>query len=773
MRYIKGKFLFLVLITFSIIQFFLPKIQFNKPYSYSLYSSNGELLDYQVAKDGQWRIKLDYKQIPYKYLYCLLYFEDKRFFIHNGIDILAFIRAMYQNIKYGKFFSGGSTITMQVARLYFGNNKRTIFQKIKEILLAIYLELTYSKNEILMLYMQNAPFGGNIVGVETAAYKYFNRSLVNLSWSESALLAVLPKNPSNINFFKNTKLLKKRRDYVLKKLYNNKIIDYNTYLLSIEDEIQTFETNKNHLAPHLLEFLKKKFPEQYTYNTYIDYSLQNNVYDILLKYRPENKANQIYNIAVVVCRLPSKEVICYIGNFHDQGTITEAYNVNMIEASRSGGSILKPLLYATMLDNGELLPDILLPDIPIQIGGYSPKNFNLSYDGAVKAKDALARSLNIPAVKMLQSYGIQRFIDFLKKMGFTTINKSQDYYGLSLILGGCEIKMSDLLNSYSNMAISLLNKTPTESLKYLKEQNQKQITIPLSKGAIWLTFQAMNDVERPDNQSFWYLFQNKKIIAWKTGTSFGYRDAWAIGITPEYAVAVWVGNATGKSNPELIAIKKAAPILFDIFSILPIHKNGFDIPYQDLQLVETCKESGYLPSQYCNSIYKTITCKVPIKIKSCPYHKVYFVDSTGKFRINNNCELSVNIHKKTFFALPPLMEYYYKKHNLTYEMLPPIRDDCKNYETTSNIEIVYPQVFTNIYIPRNLDGSSSSVLFEATHRKKDAVIYWFVDNNYLGQTQYKHIFSININVGEHCLTLQDEFGETKTIKFKVVYSSNK
>ncbi|MCX7861997.1 MAG: penicillin-binding protein 1C [Bacteroidales bacterium] len=769
---IKKQYLILIFLVGIVVTIhFLPKIEFNKPYSYVLYSNDGQLLDYQVADDGQWRMKMITDTLPYKYINCLLLQEDKNFFFHHGVDYLALLRALYLNIKHNKKVSGGSTITMQVSRIYLGNKPRTLWQKIKEILLAYYIELKYDKKDILLMYMQHAPFGGNVVGTEAASFKYFNRPLQELSWSESALLAVLPKNPSNINVKKNIHLLFSRRNRLLRKLYHHHIIDQKKLQLSINDEIKITEQTGTHFAPHLLQHLKTKYPLQYTYHTYINYHIQQQSYEILNRYRKENEANDIRNAAVLICELPSKKIITYIGNFHEKGKISDAYNVNMIESRRSGGSILKPLLYATMLNQGELTSNMLLPDIPIQIGSYSPKNFNLSYDGAVKANQALARSLNVPFVKLLQNYGIQRFIDFLHQMNFSTITQSQDYYGLSLILGGCEIKMSELLNAFANMSNHLTNNSVTENLQYFLNMPNANLNIPLSKGSIWLTFQAMNEVERPKNYGYWYLFKNKLDIAWKTGTSFGFRDAWAIGVTPEYAVLVWVGNATGKSSPELTGIKKAAPILFDIFSILPHRHIKFTPPYDDLQIIKVCKQSGYLPSPFCKELNKEIVCKTSLKIKTCPYHKLVYLDTSGNFRVNSDCESVQNIVTQSFFVLPPTMEFFYKRKNPTYKTLPPLREDCKDvHNAQSNIDIVYPQIYTNLYIPRNLDGTLSSIIFEATHRQSDAIIYWYLDGTYIQQTQWKHTISLQPSVGKHELLLQDELGEIKRVEFNVVYS---
>ncbi|MGQ9846890.1 MAG: penicillin-binding protein 1C, partial [Bacteroidales bacterium] len=736
------------------------------------YSSNGTLLDAKVSKDGQWRFKLSNDTLPDKLIKSLILFEDKRFFYHHGIDLLAIIRAFYLNIKNKRIISGGSTITMQVARMYFNSSKRSLFQKIKEILFAYYLELTMSKKEILKLYLENAPFGGNVIGAEAASWRYFGRPLSSLSWAESAMLAVIPNNPTNVNLLKNRIILKNKRNSLLKKMYESGIINLQTYEISIEEEIPIVALEFPHKAPHLLQFLSNKYPKRYVLYSTIDENLQSEAYRILLQYRHDFNANNIRNAALMIVDVHTGNVLTYIGNYHDKGKHSDAFSVNIIEAKRSGGSILKPFLYATMLDNGELLPEMLIPDVPTQIGSYAPKNFNRGYDGAVRAHMALARSLNVPAVKMLQWYGIQRFIDLLKKMGFTTINHSQDYYGLSLILGGCEIKMSELARAYAQMANSLdNNKKNTFKWSYLKDTSEMGITnFPIGKGASYLTLQAMVDVERPTDQQYWYLFKTKQKISWKTGTSFGFRDAWAIGINTDYLVLVWVGNATGEGSAELTGIKKAAPIMFDVFSILPLPKSWFAIPYDNLQLVNVCKQSGYPASMLCNDKITCLCPKTNIKVRSCPYHKEIFLDSTLQFRVHSGCESVQNMVKKIFFVLPPTMGFYYKKRNPWYKPLPPYRADCEliDIENKQNIEFVYPQQFTNVFITRNLDGTNSSLLFEVNHRYPQTLVFWYLDGKFIGQTLTKHQMAVNASMGKHILTVQDEFGESKQIEFNVL-----
>lgn len=768
----KKIFYFIVFFVIIISSLFLKKIEFNKPYSYALYASNGILLDAKVSKDGQWHFKLSADTLPDKLIKSLIVFEDKRFLYHYGIDLGAIIRAIYLNIKNKRIISGGSTITMQVARMYFNSNKRSVVQKIKEMLFAYYLELTMSKKEILKLYIENAPFGNNVIGAEAASWRYFGRPLSSLSWAESAMLAVIPNNPTNVNLLKNRIILKNKRNALLKKLFESGIINKQIYDISLEEEIPSVSRAFSHKAPHLLHFLISKYPKRYIFYSTIDENLQTEAYRILLQYKHNFNANNIRNAALMIVDIHTGNVLSYIGNYHDKGNHSDAFSVNIIESKRSGGSILKPFLYATMLDNGELLPEMLIPDVPTQIGSYAPKNFNRGYDGAVRAHKALARSLNVPAVKMLQWYGIQRFIDLLKKMGFSTINHSQDYYGLSLILGGCEIKMSELARAYAQMANSLeQNKKNTFKWAYLKDISENiNNEFPFDKGASYLTLQAMVDVERPTNEQYWYLFKTKQKISWKTGTSFGFRDAWAIGINTDYLVLVWVGNATGEGSAELTGIKKAAPIMLDVFSILPLPKSWFAIPYNNLQLVNVCKHSGYPVSMLCDDKIACLCPKTNIKVRTCPYHKEIFLDSTQQFRVHSHCESVQNMVKKVFFVLPPTMGFYYKKRNPLYKSLPPFRIDCRSMESEAkqNIEFVYPQQFTNVFIPRNLDGTNSSLLLEVNHRYPQTLVFWYLDGKFIGQTLNKHQLPVNASMGKHILTVQDEFGESKQIEFNIL-----
>jgi penicillin-binding protein 1C len=437
-----------------------------------------------------------------------------------------------------------------------------------------------------------------------------------------------------------------------------------------------------------------------------------------------------------------------------------------------------------MLNSGDILPNSLVPDFPIQIGSYSPKNFNKGYDGAVPANRALAKSLNVPAVKMLQSYGIQKFIDNLRKLGLSTINRSADDYGLSLILGGCEAKLFELTGVYASMARTLNHYLSSRKYSkndfhppYLIQDNKRkdyemnENNSWLNASSIWYTFQAMLDVDRPTEESNWQLFSSSKKIAWKTGTSFGFRDGWAIGVTPKYAIGVWVGNADGEGRPELTGIKTAAPILFDIFSLLPNTNEWFETPYSDMVKTKVCFRSGFLASDICTETNFELVPKNGVNFKKCPYHKLIHLDQSELHQVNSDCEDPYKIKNIPWFVLPPTMEFYYKSKNNFYVSLPPFREDCKEkmISNPNNVmEIIYPKNLTQIYIPKELDGKPGSAVFEIAHRKPGITIFWHIDNKFICQTKGFHHTAINSAPGKHLLTLTDEDGESLSVYFEIL-----
>lgn len=768
-----------VLTFISIISFIfcLPSPLFTTPYSTVLYDKSDKLIAARIAKDNQWRFPSDEK-VPAKFAACLMMFEDKHFFVHPGVDVGSTFRAVSQNIKRKKIVSGGSTITMQVIRMARKNRKRSYFEKLIEMIWALRLEFSYSKDEIMTMYATHSPFGGNVVGLEAASARYFGRTPEKLSWSECATLAVLPNAPSLIYPGKNQKSLLAKRNKLLLTLLEYKLIDKETYDLSLLEPIPDKFFSIPQEAPHLLNRSIADLGEGKSVKTTLDLELQKQVNAIITTHAKNLKASEIHNAAVIVADVRTGNILCYIGNTKAEQGQEHGNDVDVINASRSTGSLLKPYLYAEMLNNGELLPSMLVPDIPTQIGGFSPKNFNLTYDGAVPAWRALARSLNIPTVKLLQQHGVEKFHQEIQDLGMTTINRPASHYGMSIILGGAEGKLSEMTGIYASMARSLNNynlyngayfKNDYRPLTYVAKEveNEKIKSQKLMAGSIWLTFEAMAEVSRPDLDASWKRLSGGRKIAWKTGTSFGFRDGWAIGVTPDYVVGVWAGNADGEGRPGLTGITAAAPILFDVFGLLPQKSSWFAEPFKEIKNVKICAESGYRASVICPN---TTTIKAPInseKTGQCPYHKIIHLDETESYRVTNEC-YDVNKMKHTaYFILPPAIEYYYKLKNASYKTLPPFKEGCFVFQGKM-MEMIYPKNGTSVYVPVDLDSKQTAAVFEVAHRNPKTQIHWHIDESYVGTTKDIHQLGINPAKGKHMLTLVDENGESLTISFEVL-----
>ena len=408
---------FLFILSFIII----PK---GGPYSYALYDRNGILMGAQVATDDQWRFEKE--TVPKKFIKCIVEFEDRRFFIHPGVDPFSIIRAASSNISSGKIVSGGSTITMQTVRILEKNPPRTYFQKIKEAFFAIVLEVRFSKKKILELYSANAPFGGNVVGLEAASWRYYHRPPEELSWAESATLAVLPNQPSLVYPGANSEILLEKRNRLLYRLYQKKIITLSEYELSLLESLPEKPYPLPAFTPHYLEYLKKKNSKKTKFYTSIDKNIQMNVYRIVERWSEQFSKNNINNAAVLVLDTKTKNVLAYCGNTGMGRRNLSTGSVDIIQSQRSSGSLLKPFLFCAMLDAGKLLPEQLVVDVPTRIGSYKPDNNIPKYCGVLPAGEALTRSLNIPAIRELQEYGINAFLDYLKKYDFTTLNRSSD-----------------------------------------------------------------------------------------------------------------------------------------------------------------------------------------------------------------------------------------------------------------------------------------------------------------------------------------------------------
>ncbi len=740
--------------------FCLPRHLFHVPYSTVVTDRNEELLGARIASDGQWRFP-PRNTTPEKIKECLITFEDKHFYHHWGVNPFAIGRAFYQNVKNKRIVSGGSTLTMQTIRLA-RNESRTFREKLIEMIWATRLEFRASKEEILSMYISHAPFGGNVVGLDAAAWRYFGHSADDLSWAESAMLAVLPNAPAMIHLSKGRKTLLDKRNRLLKQLLEKKTIDSSTYELAISEPLPDEPHALPHIAPYLVSRFYQERNGEYSRST-INKGIQTQVEDLAERWSNEFGRSDIRNLAILVIDIPSNQVVAYCGNVHfdrKQG----GNQVDVIQAPRSTGSILKPFLYYAMLQEGSLLPDMLLLDVPVNINGFTPQNFSMQFEGAVPASEALARSLNIPAVTMLQRYGVPKFHSFLQQIGLKTINRSSSHYGLSLILGGAEATLWDVTNAYAMMGRSLLQLPQRSCSLLLPTSRITESTDPFQPGAVWQTFDALKEVNRPEEID-WKSIPSMQTIAWKTGTSYGFRDAWAVGVTPRYAVGVWVGNATGEGKPGLVGAQTAGPVLFDIFNLLPA-SSWFTRPTGIFVEAEVCRKSGHLKGRFCDETDTLLVLPAGLRTEACPYHHLVTLSADESQRIYENCANTEPTLRKSWFTLPPVWEWYYKQHHPEYKPLPPFKAGCGE-DTFQPMQFIYPPMNARIKLPKQLDGSKGFLTVELAHNNPNATVFWHLDETYQAQTQDFHKISLQPAAGKHSLTAVDGEGNTISTTFFV------
>ncbi|MCQ2114933.1 MAG: penicillin-binding protein 1C [Bacteroidales bacterium] len=737
--------------------FCLPRNIFrDTEYSSVVLDRNGDLLGARIASDGQWRFP-PCESVPDRYASALIEFEDRHFRWHPGVDPMALGRAVWQNVSKKRVVSGGSTITMQVIRMSRGKD-RTIGQKIIEAILATRLELRCSKKEILALYASHAPYGGNVVGIEAASWRYFGRSPEDMSWSEACLLAVLPNSPSSLHMSKNRDKLLEKRNRLLKRLYDKGRMSTEDYELACEEPLPGEPMPLPSYASHYVEMMacgNKRL------KTTLDLGIQKQVEEITDRWCHEFSLSGVNDMAAVVIDVHSGEFLAWVGNA-DIDRRRPGVMVNTAMAPRSTGSILKPFLYCAMLQDGEMLPNTLLHDTPLNINGFTPQNFDMQYSGAVPAGEALARSLNIPSVLMLQKYGVQKFGDLLRKGGMTSLRRADGDYGLSLILGGAEGRLAEIAKIYANM--SEWYQQDQKSIKSDPGLKARFKDFPFyDRTAMWHTFEALKEVNRPDEMD-WKIIHSVRKVAWKTGTSWGFRDGWAIGATPEYVVGVWCGNAQGQGANGLVGGRTAGPVMFDIFNSLP--KTGWfpEPPYGEYITAEVCRKSGHLKGLYCE---ECDTLKLPLnalRTSPCPYHKIVNLTDGGRYRVESPVNGS---YAQSMFLLPPSMEWYYRQRHNDYVPLPPLKPGTPQNGNFIPMEFIYPHSGTSISIPRQLDGSVVGAVFSLAHTNPDTEVHWHLDQKYIGSTSHLHQMTLNPEHGRHYLTVVDAEGNSISIYFDV------
>lgn len=746
-----------------IVNFLFP-INVEKPYSTLIYSHDKELIGAFLSKDDKWRMELQPNEINPELKKAILFKEDKWFYWHFGVNPVSILRALIKNTWQNKRTSGASTITMQTVRLLYPH-ERTYWNKFREIFRAIQLEMNYSKNEILLMYLNYLPYGGNIEGIKAASYIYFQKPPDKLSLNQIVMLSIIPNRPNSLRIDKNFSELHKSKTQWIKKYQKHKV--FNAHVL--DEALKELTEYKRHeipaLSPQLNYFLKKKYSEQEIIHTTIHASIQKTVSSLLKKQVQQYKNIGIINGSVLVVDNKTRQVIAYCASADPKDKQAQGL-VNGIKAIRSPGSTLKPLIYGLGIQEGYITPQTRLLDVPTDFGGYSPQNFDNTFQGEVSARYALVNSLNVPTVRLAQQMGIEKVIQLFIQANIKDVQKRKHQLGLSATLGGVGTTLEELTAIYCAFA----NNGVWQPLRYITHEDTAHTNkVPLlTPQANYILTDMLSKLSRPDMPTQFSNSQQIPKIAWKTGTSYGKKDAWAIGYNPKYTVGVWLGDFSGKGIPDLLAAQVATPLLFDIFYAI-LSKNEFSLWFKapkDVSVRYVCAETGLLPSPNCPKEKEVIDEYIPYISPSglCDRNQVLYISENEQYEYCKHCLPKTGYKEKVYPILAPELALFYKENHINYFIPPPHNPSCDRLVSQSGPQIISPLPNYEYVIEKN---NSTEIVLQAASESRIRVHFWYINGVFYRKTMAgEKIFFRPRNMLTK-ITCTDELGRSSHIKLKV------
>ena len=753
--FIAVSFLFLCFFTLNLIFPFRPKIEFSP----TILSHNNELLHSYLTTDEKWRMYTTLDEISPTLRKAIIHKEDQYFYYHFGVNPLAILRAAFNNIVKSKRTSGASTITMQVARM-LEPKKRSYGNKIIEIFRAIQLEWQYSKHEILQLYLNLVPYGGNIEGVKAASLIYFEKMPDHLSLAEVTTLAIIPNRPNSLRLGRaNDKIIAARNQW-LQRFETVQLFESGTIADALTEGLTATRTVLPRVAPHLSYRLKRSYPQSPIIRSSTDLNMQLKVESIVGNYSRQLYGRNIKNAAAVVVDNETMQVKAYVGSA-DYYDARDGGQVDGIRAIRSPGSTLKPFLYGIAIDKGMITPKTVIEDVPINFRGYQPRNYQETFNGNVTIEYALSNSLNIPAVKVLDELTPRTFVNALIDADFRQIAKDRDFLGLSTALGGCGVTLEELIRLYSAFAhdgqLGKLNFLATDSLQLGRKA--------LSKSANYMISEILTSVTRPDLPNQWKNSKNLPKVAWKTGTSFGRKDAWSIGYNKKYTVGVWVGNFSGEGVAELSGAETASPLLFNIFNAIDqaSAKEWFRMP-EGVNFRYVCTESGQVPDHFCTSQELDYYLPGISKYHTCTHKQQVFVSADSTISYCNSCLPENGYVKALFPNLKPEIISFYESENINYIKIPPHNPDCERVFTESAPRIVSPIDKLEYLID---EADSMQVLLSSQTANNVSKIYWYINDQYYGSAQAGEDLYFTPPEGNVKISCADDKGRHTDIEIEV------
>ncbi|MBI5267542.1 MAG: penicillin-binding protein 1C [candidate division Zixibacteria bacterium] len=743
------------------IVFPLPTDRLHPPTSTFIFSREGRLLNRFASRDGYWRLPVPLSQISPLMVKSVLTNEDRWYYWHPGFNPVALVSAALTDIKAGRIVRGGSTISMQVARM-MEPKERTIPNKIAEIYRALQLEMRYSKKELLELYFNLAPYGGNIEGIGAASYLYFDKPPSQLTLSEIAILTALPASPTRFRPDKNLDLCAARRARVLATLARANVISSADYAQALREEIPVTHTSAPVAAPHFCQTVMAAHPGTSKIISTIDYRLQIICERLARNYQAQLAEKGIHNLSAVVLDNRTGELLAMIGSA-DFGDTENHGQVNGALAPRSPGSALKPFVYAIGFEKGLITPALKVEDLPINYAGYIPINYDEQYHGIVSISEALIQSLNVPAVNLTSRVGLTTLVGALKAGGISTLTRKDADYGLPLILGSGEVNLVELSNLYATLARGG-NFLPVRTLKSENESRPARVFSPQSS---YLVTQILAELKRPDLPSSWEFTPNLPRVAWKTGTSYGRKDAWAVGYDPDYTVGVWAGNFSAEGSIAIVGADISAPLMFDIFNQL--RQNGqnhwFEMP-PGIELRAVCAVSGQVVGEACPD--KIGECHIPGVSPStvCTVHHERLVDRSTGNALCTRCASGKEVGKMVVESWPPRMSAWLLSKGML-AAAPPHNPDCGSELAGDGPVITSPERDAVFILRPKSPKAYQQILFQASAPADARRVYWFLDGQFFASASNDSAVFYAPVTGKHELLCLDVYGRSSCLTFRV------
>ncbi len=727
-------------------------------------ASDGKPLRFFLPGDNHWRFPVKLGEISPKLVESVIASEDRWFYSHPGVNPLAFIRALYTNLKEGKVVSGASTIPMQIARMA-EPKPRTVFSKAEEAFRALQLKRHFEDDELLEIYLNIAPYGGNIEGVGAASYFYFGKSPRALSPDEVALLTVLPRSPSAYDPTRNPSLSKRERNRVLRQLEARGVFPKESVAGVIDKPVPGKKKPQPFLAPHFAEYAYSNISNGEGLKSTLDISVQKVAEEVARRHIGILRRGGIDNLGIVVIENGSRNLRAMVGSgsYFEKG---HSGQVNFAVSRRSPGSALKPFLYAMALDEGLVIPDTYVLDVPTDFSGYVAENYDDKYRGRITLNNALILSLNAPAVRILSEVGLPDFHGLLLKGGLSTLDRPSMEYGLPLVLGAGEVTLLDLTNLYATLAEGGVHRP----VSVTSEAGQGYAPTRLfSPEASYLVTEILTELKRPDMPSgTWALTVDVPEVAWKTGTSYGHRDAWSIGYSDLYTIGVWVGNPDGRGQKGISGAEHAAPILFDLFRAIEGDGAGIKMPEGlNLGTVEVCRESHMLPTPYCGEKDRVTYIRGVSRIPTDNYSRRIFVDSETGELLLGDCIGERPHETRVITTYPPELVAWWMAEGKPVDTIPPLSPHCKDVPSERAPRIVSPDGTTPYRVLKGMPAGYQRVELVARVSGEADTLYWYQDGKLVAAAKpYKKLF-MPLEAGTHVLVVVDSSGRSDRITYRV------